>query len=98
MKNEKPNINLVLKLFRLQNCSKPRPAEAVISMKIFAINMVIIIMVDKNKKNERSYTHTSRQTRRNIMPRKLAVVLKQEQHRTFLFVKNEKKKKWNEKL
>lgn len=29
MKKEKPKINFVLKLLRLQYCSKPRPAEAV---------------------------------------------------------------------
>lgn len=28
VKREKPNMNFVLKLFKLQNCSKPRPAEA----------------------------------------------------------------------
>ena len=28
MKKEKPNINFVLKLFKLQNWRKPRPAEA----------------------------------------------------------------------
>ena len=28
MKKEKPNMNFVLKLFKLQNWRKPRPAEA----------------------------------------------------------------------
>lgn len=57
MKNEKPNINFVLKLFRLQNCSRPRPAEAVISMNENVANS-IITAVEKNKNKIKFYTLT----------------------------------------
>ena len=32
MKNEKPNMNFVLKLFKLQNWRKPSPAEAAFNL------------------------------------------------------------------
>jgi hypothetical protein len=46
-KNEKPNTNLVLKLLRLQNWRKPRPAEATNISKLTNIVKFFNICVDK---------------------------------------------------
>jgi hypothetical protein len=50
MKNENPNINFVLKLFRLQNWRKPKPAEAAHN-NILLLTHVTIHFVLTGKKN-----------------------------------------------
>ena len=53
MKKEKPNMNFVLKLFKLQNWRKPRPAEAAHNIK----NQVTIhfSLTGKNKSLKTAY-------------------------------------------
>lgn len=52
MKNENPKINFVLKLFRLQNWRKPKPAEAAHNVMLLLTHVTIHFVLTGEKNIE----------------------------------------------